>query len=60
MYKAIAAQTELIMQKVDEFVMKHPGSYVSPFLVVVTSQLSTDVSMLEKRYNMFETQCSAK
>ena len=42
------------MQKVDEFVMKHPGSYVSPFLVVVTSQLATDVSMLEKRYNMFE------
>ena len=54
LYKLIAAQTELIMKKVDEFVMKHPGSYVSPFLVVVTSQLATDVSMLEKRYNMLE------
>jgi len=52
-YKAVTAQSEEIMRKVDSFLLKNPGSYVSPFLLVVTSQLS-DMVILEKRYDKLE------
>ena len=52
--KAITAQAEDIMRKVDSFVLKNRGSYISPFLVVVTSQLAPDMAVLEKRYDLLE------
>ena len=39
-----------IQQQVDKFVKDKKSSYVSPFLLVVTAQLSSDLDMLEKRF----------
>ncbi len=43
-----------IQENIEMFLQKHPASPVSPFLLVVTAQLSDDVSILEKRYNKLE------
>jgi peroxiredoxin len=40
-----------IQEKIDQFLQQHLSSPVSPFLLLVTSQVSDDVSMLEKRFN---------
>ncbi len=44
-----------INQKIEEFISARPGSYVSPFLLVVTSQLNSNILVLEKRYNSLDT-----
>ncbi|MDP9041330.1 MAG: redoxin domain-containing protein [Bacteroidota bacterium] len=40
-----------IQTKVDSFIQQRKSSYVSPFLLVVVSQLSDDVFLLERRFN---------
>lgn len=39
-----------IKKEVDNFVAKYPNSPVSPFVVVVTSEIEQDLSVIEKRY----------
>jgi len=39
-----------IEQKIDVFLQQHPASPVSPFLILVTSQLSEDMAVIQKRY----------
>lgn len=43
-----------IQENIEMFLQQHATSPVSPFLLVVTAQLSDDVSILEKRYNKLE------
>lgn len=38
-------------EKLDSFILANKDSYVSPFVIIVTSQLSEDISTIEKRYN---------
>ncbi len=45
---ATVASTEEV---VDQFIQKKINSYVSPFVLVVVSQLSTDILLQEKRFN---------
>ncbi len=52
-YQQVAMQ---IQMKVDSFLQNRKSSYVSPFLLVVTNQLSDDVFLLEKRYNALAPQ----
>ncbi|HYE56038.1 MAG TPA: TlpA disulfide reductase family protein [Chitinophagaceae bacterium] len=40
-----------LQSKLDSFIMANKDSYVSPFVMVVTSQLSDDMTIQEKRYN---------
>jgi len=48
--KAYNGHLEKVKTEVDGFVKKHPSSPVSPFMLLVTSELEQDKSMLEKRY----------
>jgi peroxiredoxin len=41
-----------IQVKVDSFIQQRKSSFVSPFLLVVVNQLSDDVFLLEKRYQI--------
>jgi peroxiredoxin len=43
-----------IQENIEAFLQKHLASPVSPFLLVVTAELSNDVSILEKRYNKLD------
>ncbi len=43
-----------IHNQLDEFIVKHKSSYVSPFALVVTSQLNDNTELLEKRYNQLD------
>ena len=43
-----------IHAKLDEFISGHRSSYVSPFALVVTSQLNDDMVLLEKRLNLLD------
>jgi peroxiredoxin len=45
---ATVASTEEV---VNQFIQKKNNSYVSPFVLVVVSQLSTDILLQEKRFN---------
>ncbi|MFI5154806.1 MAG: redoxin domain-containing protein [Chitinophagales bacterium] len=47
-YTAMVAR---VQSALDQFIQAKRSSYVSPFVLVVTSQLSEDVFLLEKRYN---------
>jgi peroxiredoxin len=47
-YAAVAASTQ---SDLDQFIQIKKASYVAPFVLVVVSQLSDDVLLLEKRYN---------
>ena len=42
--------TDQIQQGVNDFIAQKKASYVSPFLLVVTAQLSADNKLLESRY----------
>lgn len=48
------ASLEKIKTGVDEFVSSHRASPVAPFVVVVTSELEQDLSVLEKRYQLID------
>jgi peroxiredoxin len=43
-----------IQENIEFFLKKHLSSPVSPFLLIVTQQLSDDVSILENRYNQLD------
>ncbi len=45
--------TKDIQASINKFLVDKKGSYVTPFLVLVTAQLSEDVQLLESRYNGF-------
>ena len=45
------ADYETLQAKLDSFITANKDSHVSPFAIVVTSQLSEDMSIIEKRYN---------
>ena len=54
---AYSANFALIKKTIDDFVTNKPQSPVSPFVVLVTSELEQDVSALERRYQqMTQTQ----
>ena len=42
--------TREIQKQVDLFITENKSSYVSPFLLVITAQLSDDLSLLENRF----------
>ena len=50
--KAIAEIVQNVEASLDHFLEKKKSSYVSPFVMVVLMQLSTDESLLEKRFAM--------
>jgi len=52
---AIARSFTDIQTHIETFLQQHPASPVSPFLLVVTAQLSEDVTVLDKRYQMLDT-----
>jgi peroxiredoxin len=47
---AYNATAGIIESKIDSFIQQRRSSYVSPFILVVTNQLSDDPLLLEKRY----------
>ena len=47
-YSTVAA----VQIELDKFIQAKKSSYVSPFILVVVNQLSEDVFLLERRYNM--------
>jgi peroxiredoxin len=40
-----------LQQKTDEFVKQYPASPVTPFVILVMTQLNTEVGVTERRYN---------
>src|SRR5687767_2620451 len=44
------ADYEALEKKLDSFILANKDSYVSPFVIVVTSQLSEDMTIIERRY----------
>ena len=42
---------EALEKKLDSFIFANKDSYVAPFVIVVTSQLSEDMTKVERRYN---------
>lgn len=52
--RKLEASTNAIQKKVDEFVKEKPASPVTPFMLLVISQLSQDVALLERRYNSLD------
>lgn len=51
--QAARAYTE-IQEKVDIFLQQHSTSPVSPFLLLVTAQLTQDIAILEKRFDRLD------
>jgi peroxiredoxin len=45
------ADYNALQKKLDSFLLAKKDSYVAPFIMVVTSQLSEDMAIMEKRYN---------
>ena len=41
---------EALEKKLDSFIFANKDSYVSPFVIIVTSQLSEDMTRMERRY----------
>ncbi len=48
--KEIDGLVKVIMQKTDAFVNKKTSSFVSPFVILVTAQLTNDLAEVDKRY----------
>lgn len=42
---------QALEKKIDSFITANKDSYVSPFIMVVTSQLSDDMDLMQRRYN---------
>ena len=51
-YHGLIAQVQL---EVDKFIAEKPKSIVSPFMLYVTMQFNDDISLLEKRFNLLDT-----
>jgi peroxiredoxin len=45
---------ETIKNEVDKYVASHQSSPVAPFVVLVTSEMNPDISILEKRYGLLD------
>jgi len=45
-----------IQEKIELFLQQHPASPVSPFLILVTSQLSDDITIIQKRFDRIDKQ----
>lgn len=48
------ADYEALQKKLDSFLLANKDSYVSPFVLVVTSQLTEDMGIMERRYNALD------
>ena len=48
------ADFEKLQWALDSFITVHKTSYVAPFIMVVTSQLSEDMALMEKRFNSLD------
>jgi peroxiredoxin len=48
---ALQVATQNIQDKTDQVLAAKPNSYVSPFMLLVSSQLSNDPQLLERRFN---------
>ncbi|MBS1565340.1 MAG: redoxin domain-containing protein [Bacteroidetes bacterium] len=44
-----------IQEQVETFLGKHPSSAVSPFLILVTSQLAEDLTVIQKRFDAIDS-----
>jgi peroxiredoxin len=51
---AAARAYTTIQENIESFLQQHSASPVSPFLLVVTAQLSDDVSVMEKRFDRLD------
>lgn len=49
--QAYEAHLQKIREKVDQFVTARPSSPVAPFVMMVTSEIEPDISVVERRYN---------
>jgi len=54
--KAYTAAAASAQSALDKFLQEKSSSYVSPFVLVVLNQLSDDIFVLEKRFNMLAPQ----
>jgi peroxiredoxin len=52
--RLITAAVASTQEMVDQFIQKKSNSYVSPFVLVVVSQLSGDILVQEKRFNVLK------
>ena len=48
------ADYEALQKRLDSFILANKDSYVSPFILVVTSQLTEDMDLMEKRFNALD------
>lgn len=53
------ADYETLQAKLDSFIFANKNSEVSPFAIVVTSQLSDDIDIIEKRFNALDKNVQA-
>lgn len=44
----------LVQTQIDKYISAKRSSFVSPFLLFITAQMSDDVMLMEKRYNMLD------
>ncbi|HYC30282.1 MAG TPA: TlpA disulfide reductase family protein, partial [Chitinophagaceae bacterium] len=49
-----SADFDALQKKLDSFIVANKDSYVSPFVMVVTSQLTEDMGLVEKRFNALD------
>lgn len=49
---AYNAHLQKIGKKVDQFIQARSGSPVAPFVMMVTSEIEPDISVVERRYNL--------
>jgi thiol-disulfide isomerase/thioredoxin len=54
-----SADFETLQAKLDSFIFANKNSEVSPFAIVVTSQLSEDMDIIEKRFNALDKNVQA-
>lgn len=54
MIQAFEKSKQAVLTLVDAFVKEKPASPVSPFIIYITSPVSSDISELERRYNMLK------
>jgi thiol-disulfide isomerase/thioredoxin len=52
---AVAKALNDIQSNIEAYLQQHPASPVSPFLLVVTAQLSEDVTVLDRRYQKLDS-----
>jgi thiol-disulfide isomerase/thioredoxin len=52
---AVARALNDIQSNIEAYLQQHPASPVSPFLLVVTAQLSEDVTVLDRRYQKLDS-----